>query len=46
MDPVVVVFQGILQSYLVKRCLDPVKAEPQEMLGGSNTDPHKIFMED
>ena len=25
------------------RCLEPQKAEPQEMFGGSNTDPHKVF---
>ena len=25
------------------RCLEPLKAESQEMFGGSNTDPHQVF---
>ena len=27
-------------KYLVNRCLEPLRAEPQEMLMVSNTDPH------
>ena len=30
---------AILQSYLVSRCLEALKAEPQEIFEGSNTDP-------
>ena len=28
------------------RYLDPLKAEPQEMFMASNTDPHKVWLED
>lgn len=38
-----VVFQKILQSYLVKRCLEPLKAEPQEVFGSLSTDPRKVI---
>ena len=27
----------------MRRCLDPVNAEPQEVFGGPSTDPHKVF---
>ncbi len=30
-------------KYLVRRCLEPLKAEPQEMFGGSNADPQMVF---
>ena len=38
-----VVFQKILQSYLVKRCLEPLKAEPQEVFGSLSTDPRNVI---
>ncbi len=28
---------AIISKYLVRRCLEPLKAEPQEMFGGSNS---------
>ena len=30
-------------KYLMSRYLDPLKAEPQEVFVGPNTDPHKVF---
>ena len=27
----------------MSRCLEALKAEPQEMFGSPNTDPHKVF---
>ena len=35
----------ILQSYLLRRCLEPIyQPSSQEMFWGSNTDPHKDWM--
>ena len=31
-------------KYLVSRCLEPLKAEPQEMFGGSNTSSIGVWM--
>ena len=30
-------------QYLLRKCLEGVKAEPQEVFGVPNTDPHKVF---
>ena len=41
------VFTLVIQkspTYLVRRCLEPRKAEPQEMFGGSNTYSAGVWM--
>ena len=37
------VFQNPLVIPCEDRCLDPLKAEPQEVFVNPNTDPHKVF---
>ena len=36
-------FRDLHRGIGESKCLEPWKAEPQEMFGGSNTDPHKVF---
>ena len=37
------VFHNPPVIYLLRKCLDPLKAEPREVFGVPNTDPHKVF---